>query len=192
MQPFECYKEYVALKNHFTQKGYDYVKYNGETRVKIEGFNARRDRFFFQKLAKHEDPKGFIIANLLENEKSWIGDIAYNERAQTCYLEWVKKIQSITYQFKNDMSCLMPSFNDNFITEDNNHPFVLKLFLRKDISLETLVILVDMTGCFKHWNKCMKDDPVWDSISLKIVKYRPFLNYDVDKIKSIVVDKFEE
>ena len=192
MQPLECYKEYVALKNHFTQKGYDYIKYNGKTRVKIEGFNARRDRFFFQKLAKHEDPKGFIIANLLENEKSWIGDIAYNERAQTCYLEWVKKIQSITYQFKNDMSSLMPSFNDNFITEDNNHPFVLKLFLRKDISLETLVILVDMTGCFKHWNKCMKDDPVWDSISLKIVKYRPFLNYDVDKIKSIVVDKFEE
>jgi len=65
MSAFECYKEYVALKNHFTQKSYDYVKYNGKTSVKADSFNSRKDKIFFEKLAKHKDPKGFLIANLV-------------------------------------------------------------------------------------------------------------------------------
>jgi len=190
MSAFECYKEYVALKNHFTQKNYDYIKYKGKTSVRADSFNTRKDKIFFEKLAKHKDPKGFILANLIEDQKVWIKDLAYNEVAQTRYNDWIKRTESLTYMFKSDLSKLKENFDDNFVVEEYDHPYLLKLYLRKEISIETLVILVEVTSCFKHWNKKLEEDPVWDQVSFKIKKYKSFLNFDTAKIKSIIVDKF--
>jgi hypothetical protein len=190
MSAFECYKEYVALKNHFTQKNYDYIKYNGKTSVRVDSFNTRKDKIFFEKLSKHKDPKGFILANLIEDQKVWIKDLAYNEIAQTRYNDWIKRTESLTYMFKSDLSKLRENFDENFLVEEYDHPYLLKLYLRKEISIETLVILVEVTSCFKHWNKKLEEDPVWDQVSFKIKKYKSFLNFDTAKIKSIIVDKF--
>ena len=33
-------------------------------------------------------------------------------------------------------------------------------------------------------------DPTAEEVITKIVKYRPFLNYDREKVKKILVDKF--
>ena len=33
LDPFETYQQYLALKLHFTTDSYDYIKYNGKTRV---------------------------------------------------------------------------------------------------------------------------------------------------------------
>ena len=49
---FEVYKEYLAIKNHFTTKSYDYGKYGGKVNVKLESFTKRNDRHFFHKLSK--------------------------------------------------------------------------------------------------------------------------------------------
>jgi hypothetical protein len=190
MSAFECYKEYVALKNHFTQKNYDYIKYNGKTSVRVDSFNTRKDKIFFEKLSKHKDPKGFLIANLVIDEKVWIKDLAYNEVAQTRYNDWIKRIESLTYMFKSELSKLKENFDENFLVEEYDHPYLLKLYLQKEISIETLVILVEVTNCFKHWNKKLSEDPVWDQVSFKIKKYKSFLNFDTAKIKSIIVDKF--
>lgn len=192
MSAFECYREYVALKQHFTQKNYDYIKYNGKVKSATEkSFNARRDKLFFMKLAKHQDPKNFLIANMIETSKTWIGELAYNEEAQKRYMDWTKRIQSLTYNFKLDINKLNENFDSNFLIEDYSHPLALKLYLQKEISLETLVILLDLVRCFKYWNNKMNGDPIWDEISLRILKYRPFLDYDVNKLKQLVIDKFE-
>ena len=192
MSAFECYREYIALKQHFTQKNYDYIKYNGKVKTATEkSFNARRDKLFFMKLAKHQDPKNFMIANMIETSKTWIGELAYNEEAQKRYIDWSKRIQSLTYNFKIDINKLNENFDSNFVIEDYSHPYALRLYLQKEISLETLVILLDLVRCFKYWNNKMDGDPIWDEISLRILKYRPFLNYDVNKLKQMVIDKFE-
>ena len=34
--PFDCYKSYIALKNHFTKDSYDYLKYAGKTRASLD------------------------------------------------------------------------------------------------------------------------------------------------------------
>ena len=67
MSAFECYKEYVALKNHFTKPSYDYFKYNGKAKLNPSSFDGRKDKLFFQKLAKHPDVHNFLVANLSEN-----------------------------------------------------------------------------------------------------------------------------
>jgi hypothetical protein len=38
----------------------------------------------------------------------------------------------------------------------------------------------------------MQYDPVVMGVITKIRKYGPFVNYDIEKIKNIVVDKFSE
>ena len=51
---FDAYKTYLAIKQHFTS-GYDYFKYNGKVKAKIESFLKRKDKFFFRKLQKRYD-----------------------------------------------------------------------------------------------------------------------------------------
>ena len=190
MSAFECYKEYLALKNHFTKPGYDYFKYNGKLKANPDSFNTRKDKLFFQKLAKHPDVHNFLVANLSDNEKYWIRELAYSEEAEKRYKQWLKRQQSLTYVFKQQLGKLDSDFNQNFVVKDNEHPLLLKLFLGNDIDLETMCILLDLTGAKNHWDSKMKYDMVYDSVKLKIEKYTPFIRYDKEKIRKIVVDFF--
>ena len=190
MSAFECYKEYLALKNHFTKPGYDYFKYNGKLKANPDSFNTRKDKLFFQKLAKHPDVHNFLVANLSDNEKYWIRELAYSEEAEKRYKQWLKRQQSLTYVFKQQLGKLDSDFNQNFVVNSNEHPLLLKLFLGNDIDLETMCILLDLTGAKKHWDSKMKYDMVYDSVKLKIEKYTPFIKYDKEKIRKIVVDFF--
>lgn len=55
MAPFDCYKTYLALKNHFTKSSYDYHKYNKKTRASLQSFYKRKDRFWFEKLSRQKE-----------------------------------------------------------------------------------------------------------------------------------------
>jgi len=58
------------------------------------------------------------------------------------------------------------------------HPPILKSYLSGDISLETLVICDRILGYRKDFDTRLKD-PVWETVSLRIKKYSPFLNIEV-------------
>jgi len=188
MNAFECYKQYLAIKNHFSKAGYDYHKYHGKVGAKIESFEKRNDKLFFQKLAKHPDVINFLVANLSQNEKLWIRDIAYGEAGEKTYTAWIKRQQSLSYMFKQDLDKLDPTFNDNFMCHDNNHPTLLKLYLAGDVSLESMCILLSITGAAKHWNEVLEYDLVWQSIRLKCEKYTPFIQYDKKKFKNLILE----
>lgn len=190
---YECYCEYTAIKAHFSSN-YDYFKYNGKLKsANPSAFNNSKLKVFFQKLAKHKDVQGFLVANFLEDSNAWIREMAYSDRAEAVYTEWAKKIQSLTYLFTQDINKLdEDDFNKNFIVTNGNHPLILKLYLGKDISLETLTILVDLSGCDKYLDKVLEYDPVWEEIGFKISKYKPFLQYDRDKTRKILLDKYKK
>jgi hypothetical protein len=190
MSAFEAYKQYLSLKQHFSKKGYDYFKYNGKVRTNPTAFESRNDKLFFQKLAKHPDVVHFLVANFLENDKAWIRDIAYGEEAKRIYQDWQRRTQSLTYSFKNELDKLNEDFDSNFKVVNNSHPKLLKLYLRKEISLETLMLLVSAADCLEYWDRKMQYDPIWEEVSTKIVKYRPFLKYDLQKVREIIIDKF--
>lgn len=190
MSAFECYKEYLALKNHFSKPDYDYFKYNGKLRANADSFNTRKDKLFFQKLAKHPDVHNFLVANLSENEKHWIRDLAYSENAEKTYKNWLKRQQSLSYVFKQELGKLDSDFNRNFVVKSNEHPLLLKLFLAKEISLETLCLLLEFTGAKKHWDNKMQYDLVYDIVKTKIEKYTPFIRCDREKLRKVVLDYF--
>ena len=104
MSPFECYKTYIAIKNHFTKDTYDYHKYLGKTRVTLQSFYKRKDRFWFEKLSRNKSDQeilNFFVSNFVSSENSqslWIGDIIKN--GELTYKNWENKIQSLSYRFK--------------------------------------------------------------------------------------------
>ena len=42
MMPFDAYRCYLSLKNHFTKDHYDYHKYGGKTRATVQAFYKGR------------------------------------------------------------------------------------------------------------------------------------------------------
>ena len=45
MMPFDAYRCYLSLKNHFTKDKYDYQKYGIKARATHKAFYKRKDRF---------------------------------------------------------------------------------------------------------------------------------------------------
>jgi len=74
----------------------------------------------------------------------------------------------------------------NLITYSNVRDFeILKKYFQKAISLETMVILDMILGYVKKFDKKLTD-PVWETVSLRIRKYQPFLNIDIAKYKEVL------
>lgn len=187
LSPYQCYCTYVALKNHFTSD-YDFFRYNAQTRsLSPKTFVARRDRDQFEKLARHSDPFHLMLANLSHNSFFWVGDFMSREGKQL-YENWNKRTQALSYYFSEDLAYLAPDFNANFVVQKGEHPHLIKLYLANKIAVETLIILVDLAGCYTTWNKKMNaDDVIWQEVSRKIVKYRPFMTKERDNFKKILL-----
>ncbi len=191
MTDFEVYKTYLAFKSHFTKKTYDYHKYCGRSRASKESFYKRKDRYFFERLSRQkndEEIKSFFVANFAEcndPERLWIGDIIRN--GGDTYSNWLKKSQSLTYLFKTECEVFVSkeNFENLFDCKNGNHPEILKKYLQKALTLETLVILNMILNYVKDFDKKM-NDPVWEMVSLKIQKYQSFLNINVAGYKKIL------
>ena len=187
---FDIYVYYLALKRHFTSN-YDFFKYNGKVKANAMSFENRKDKFFFYKLSKKKEAKDIILANMLANPNAWAGELL-DDKAESIYKEWIKRKQSLTYQFKSDIINLDDDFNDNCVVHDGQHPRLLKLYMMNDISLETLVMICDITNCIGHWEKNISDTIVFPDINKLVRKYRPFLDYDKPKMRKILLDKYNE
>lgn len=189
MTPLEVYKDYLALRNHFTSSTYDYFKYQGKSSGSASSFEKRKDKFFFEKIAKHRDPHNLMLSNFSKTPKVWARDIAYSEACEQTYLGWLKRMQSLPYTVRSDCSHLNEHFDTNFIVEKNQHPNLLRVYCADLVSAETLCILIDLTGCMKHWDS-MQGDVIWDEVGLFVRKYTPFINYNRQKVRDEVVDFF--
>lgn len=190
MDAFEAYKIYIALKSHFSSKTYDYFKYNGRTRASKSTFEKRADKYFFHKLSKRKDIVDFLVSNFVYNGDHWVGDLVQNSESEKCYRKLLKVRESLSYIVENELSKLEPDFDSNFKILDGQHPKALKLYLQKEISIETLIILDDLVSCFKVWNRRIQETVLWPQIYLKCKKYRQFFDYDKNKMRQIVLDKF--
>ena len=191
MTPIEVYKTYLAFKNHFTKPNYDYFQYCGKSRASKESFNKRKDRYFFEKISRQksdDEIKHYFLANFIECDdpsRLWIGEII--ESGEKNYSTWLKRAQSLTYLFKTESEVFIhkENFNQLFEVQGSSHPDIVKKYLQKAISLETMVILDNILGYGKKFDKKLLD-PVWESISLRIKKYKPFLNSDKEKYTKIL------
>ena len=199
MSPFECYTQYLGLKNHFTNPKYDYFRYHQKTRASLTSFNKRKDKYFFEKSSRKYSDKeivDFFVSNFVEADNPqnlWIGEIINS--GERTYADWMRRQQrqqSLTYLFKEQSSELfLETKLEDALNCSKGHPPVLKRFLSGKISIETLVIYDKIFLFGKKFDKKLLD-PVWETVSLKIKKYSPFLNTDVFQFKKILREIIDE
>jgi len=188
--PFDAYKQYLSLKNHFTKEKYDYHKYCGKSRATVQSFYKRKDRFWFEKLSRNKNDKEvieFFISNFItctDPSKLWIGEMI--REGEDRYSSWKKRTQSLAYVFKEEMEKILVDTDlDSAFQTSNGHPLVLKKYLSGQISIETLVICDKILGYRIDYDKKLTD-PVWETVSMRMRKYSPFLNIDVFRYKKIL------
>ena len=191
--PFECYKTYVAMKQHFTKDKYDYFKYGGKSRASSTSFKGRKDRYFFERMSRKKSDEQIVqyfISNFVSTEdpsKVWIGEIIQN--GETNFQNWQKRNQSLAYVFGDEVERVFKGSGfDSYFYTSGQHPKILKEYLKGNVSIETLVILDKVLGFVEKFDKKILD-PIWGSVSMKIKKYGPFLNIDVPRYKKILKEK---
>ena len=196
MSPFDTYKQYLAYKNHFTKEKYDYHKYGGRSKAKVESFYKRRDRYFFEKMSRKyndEQVKDFFLANFVATDNPqgvWIGNII--KTGEVVYKEWMSRQQSLFYNFKQGSEDMMDLYDyEEFFDASKGHPPILKEHLGGKISVEEMCIYEKVFSFCKDYDKQL-DDPVWKVVGLKIRKYLPFLDIDRDKYRNHLLKRVKE
>jgi hypothetical protein len=186
MTSFEAYQLFLSIKMHFTQPNYDFFKYQGKVNASFDSFNKRRDKYYFAKLAKHKDALGYLVAQYASgNFAGWVRDL-FTEEAEQIYTQYLARQQSITYNFQTDIQKLENGFISKFKVVGGQHPEILTMLKRSSISIETFTILDIHLKFFTLWDTRIEDTVLWPSIRDRCLKYRPFIKYDKEKIKSII------
>ena len=58
MEPIDVYLMYCAMKAHFSKNDYDFITYNGKSRVSRNSFYKRKDRYFLSSFLENmKNPK---------------------------------------------------------------------------------------------------------------------------------------
>jgi hypothetical protein len=193
MRPFEAYQTFITLKAHFKNSGFDYHKF-GKVKVAPETFERRKDRYYFEKLAKRysrDEIVEFFLSQILAN-KTWVGDML-GEDAETEHLSRLRRVQALQYQVKTEMNTLWERckedpecFNRLFTHQEGTHPGIFRAVMEKRISPETFLVLDSILGFTKRWR--MDGDPIWEEVGIPILRYAPFLHLDTrrDDLKRII------
>jgi len=184
---FETYQIYNAIKLHFTSDSYDYFKYQGKSRVSIASFEKRRDKYQFKKwankFANKEDLIEFFVANFVHGD-TWIGNLT-----EDYYREWLRKKESLSYIFQQDVDNLCECnkrlgrrFAWYFRVTDGQHPALLRKLFRGGICIETFIILNEILHFFPKWDERVEEDIIWPKMHKLCDKYKGFLGLTEQRV----------
>ena len=191
MTDYEAYQNYLAMKLHFGGE-YDFHKYNGKVSATMESFDKRKDKYKFVRLSKKlSDPQilDYYLANFIRG-KEWIGD--FDEKN---WMNHKKIVQSLQYFYENDLEKLLTSshnFDILFKCDNGNHPKLIKAYLSKKITLETLVILEMVLQYREVVDKDITEKFIWPKVSKLIKDYEPFMKVSTRKYRMITLNKVQE
>jgi hypothetical protein len=190
---YKAYRYYLAIKLHFTTDKFDVFQNRGNVKGTREAFNARNDRYIFEKLAqKHSDDKEiiqFFVSNFAYGNDT---AIYAGQEAEDNFMQWNKRKQSITKIFVDDLATLLTHIETNrlkhsaiFEFTENEYPVALKMFVGGKISIETLRIIDDFSDILEKWNQNLSVKYIWDNEMRRIKKLTGFVKYDKIKIEKI-------
>lgn len=185
MEAFDAFQMFQAVKLHFSGN-YDYFKYQGRVNTKRDTFESRNDKYHFHKLSKKDDLEFFLAVNLYHNPKVWVGEL-FTEECDKRYKEALKRRQSLSYAFKEEMS-LFDSLDDALVPPNHEYPKIVKMHLQNRISPETMIILNLTCHVFDYWSNSLDDPVIWPELRNKLDKLAGFIGVDVAKFRKILLD----
>jgi hypothetical protein len=199
MNAYELYLLYAALRAHF-ETSYNYVKYSGKIRRSVQAFEKRSDVYYFKrwakKLANKKEAIQFVTGNLLADQQ-WFGDFSLDNLRQ-----FRKQLENLSYVFGNELDKMIldsevhnKQLGEWFQCVDSNHPPILKGYLRRQISIETLIILNVLGGIFSKFDAGISEGIVWPLVKQKCEKYAILLSFTESQIngfRQILKTKMEK
>jgi hypothetical protein len=200
MDGFKAYKYYIAIKLHFTKDNFDVFKNRGNVKGTRDAFNARNDRYMFDKLARKypvdKDIIQYYVANFAYGNDAAIYSF---EEAESNLLEWNRRKQSITKIFSDDCNKILMDACKNKYKEESifnltnkGYSSILKLFLGKQISLESLRIIDDLYPVIDSWKQNSSMVLLWENEIRRIEKSKGFVKYDCDKVTKVFNNFIQE
>jgi hypothetical protein len=198
MNGFEAYVTYNSFKLHFKQPKYDFFLYQGKTRLTIQSYEKRKDRYQFEKIASRYSLEKFLMKLLVaqkSNQNFWIGDVITKQNEDE-YLIWKGYLEGFkTYFFADDISKIKTlmmtsekSFGDLIDIENQIHPLFFKMLIRKAITPETFICLDQVLGFCEKMNNRKEEDSIWADYFFFLTKYYPFVSQyfpPIDNIRKI-------
>lgn len=209
MTGFAAYEMYQAVKLHFTDKNYDFIRYNGHTNVKADTFINHKSRGLFEKLATMipaDDMQDFIVANFAYSKLNFSPFVSNLVQDISASMENMITFQTRRDQFsyviesdlqralshikrKNSFATLKDLFLSN---KDGGFPSFLIQTIANKISLETFCAIDSTYDLISKWNLKIDDEFVWPAFSLKAQKFTSFLDIKKDNVRKIFLDILEE
>mgnify|MGYP003337381916 FL=1 len=189
----------MAIKLHFTNDEFNVFENRGRVKGTRDTFNARNDRFIFEKLANKyptdKDIIQFFVANFAYKSDTAIYE---GKEAEDNLVLWTKRKQSITQVFIDDLASIITHIETNndktpiFFFDRGEYPLLLKMYLGGKITIETLKIIDDCHPFVETWAnhpiaKFMHGDDF-----LRIKKLTGFVKYDKIKLHYIFRAFLEE
>ena len=177
MEPIDVYLMYCAMKAHFGKTDYNFIKYGGKSRVSRNSFFKRKDRYFFVKLSKkyktENEIRNYFVANFMMEQRGYVAN--FNDEN---YEKWQNSQNNFHDIFTNEIQPMIQDFNSLFEIKKSEHPKLMKEYLGKRISLETLIILDELVEYSEKWNEHLKDDLLWPDLKKLMNNYKWFLTFD--------------
>jgi len=191
MTPVDIYLMYCAMKAHFGKGKYDFVQYEGKTKVSRNSFYKRKDKYFFARLAKkYDDPKeiqNWLLSNFIKDKRGYIANFSDEN-----YDSWRLKREGFFDMFAVEMHSLVQEFEPLFEVHSDTHPKLLKEYLGKRVSIETMIVLEVLVDYCDNWDKHLSEDIVWQDTRKLMKDYKRFLTIDPRKYKMKLLKLIEE
>ncbi|CAB4125547.1 59 protein [uncultured Caudovirales phage] len=185
---FKAYKYYMSVKLHFTKDNYNVFETRGNVKGTEQAFLARNDRFIFDRIARKYDTDRNVIQFFVANFAYGNPSVVYSvEEAESNLTEWERRKQSLSKVFQDDLGTILlqaekDKLNKSQIFEftSGDMPLILKLFLGKRISIESMYLLNKFEPYLDSWYNSntliFKDD------MRRILKCEGFVKFDSDKL----------
>ena len=186
---FDAYCLYLAITNHFHTESYDFFKYRGKVPVKLPAFLKRNDKYHFAKLARQhrDDLKDFLVANL--SKQKYYGRNLLDSECTDNYKEYKKRKQKLTYTITEDFRYLYDKYDtlETLLDSvDGQHPVILKEFLGKKITAETIIEFDSLFGIFNRYDETIQEKFIWPKEKNRLLKLKPFIEFEHKKLKTLM------
>ena len=190
MTGYDAFTLHNAINLHFNG-AYDCFKYNFKTNVTERTYWKRPDKFQLTKIGKRFKKRDDIIMYFAAHQvagNKFSGDMIRDEETYTNFL---KRIDSISYLFKNELEEISDVKFDTLLEIEETYPRIVQLHLEGTVSLETLCIVNRLTGFIEKANSRISETILWPDLYKKITKYQSFLKFDDLKMRMIIIDIFK-
>lgn len=196
MTPFETFKLLMEMKKHFEKGKFNFHKQS--LRCNKQAFDKRKDKYYFEKLSKYRDEEIHfnILALCLVKESFWIRDCC-SESALSNAKVLQGWIEGIDYWFNDELKKLNAymkknsiSYNSLFLIVDD-YPLIIKMIIRQEIFFPTFYLILRSSNIQDYYDRCLKDDEIWEKLSLKLNSLDGFIEYDKKNIQRMVQNAFK-